>query len=84
MNRKAISWRFNDKLYTASLILTDRVEIVYEGKIEEEEEIEQPSKGLGDTVKKVIDKVTGGKMKPCGGCKKRREALNKVMPYKGA
>ena len=41
------------------------------------------SKGLGDTVKKVIDKVTRGKVKPCGGCKKRQERLNKLLPYKG-
>tara|TARA_R100000963_G_C4615851_1_gene84801 strand:- start:544 stop:792 length:249 start_codon:yes stop_codon:yes gene_type:complete len=78
MAKKAISWRHNDKIYTASLILTDSVEIESEG------EMVQPSKGLGDTVKKAIDKVTGGKLKPCKGCKKRREALNKVMPYKGA
>lgn len=41
------------------------------------------SKGLGDTVKKVIDKVTFRKVKSCGGCKKRQEALNKLLPYKG-
>jgi hypothetical protein len=40
------------------------------------------SRGLGDTVKKLIDRVTNGKVKPCGGCKKRQEALNKIMPYK--
>lgn len=40
------------------------------------------SKGLGDTVKKIINKVTGGRVKPCGGCKKRQEALNKLMTYK--
>lgn len=48
------------------------------------------SKGLGDTVEKItkatgihkatqlIEKVT---KKPCG-CQKRKEALNKVFPYK--
>lgn len=40
------------------------------------------SRGLGDTVKKLIDRVTKGKVKPCGKCKKRQEALNKLMPYK--
>ena len=40
------------------------------------------SKGLGDTVEKVIRKVTGGKVKPCGKCKKRKEVLNKYFPYK--
>lgn len=39
------------------------------------------SRGLGDTVKKIIDTVTFRKVKPCGGCKKRREALNKLIPY---
>lgn len=39
------------------------------------------SRGLGDTVKKVIDKITRGKVKPCGGCKKRKELLNKLIPY---
>lgn len=42
------------------------------------------SLGLGDTVKKVINKVTRGKVKTCGGCKKRQVALNKLLPYKGA
>jgi len=41
-----------------------------------------PSRGLGDTVKKVIDKITRKNRKPCGGCKKRQEALNKLLPYK--
>jgi hypothetical protein len=45
--------------------------------------VDEDSKGFGDTVKKAIDKVTGGKVKQCGGCKKRQEALNKLMPYKG-
>ena len=38
--------------------------------------------GLGDTVKRVIDKVTRGNVKPCGGCKKRQDKLNKLFPYK--
>ena len=42
-----------------------------------------PSRGLGDTVKKVIDKVTLGKLKKgCGGCNKRRRWLNTLVPYK--
>lgn len=40
------------------------------------------SRGLGDTIKKVIDKLSGGKVKQCGGCKKRQEALNKLITYK--
>ena len=41
------------------------------------------SKGLGDTIEKVI-KVTGLqnlKKKDCG-CNKRKKALNKASPYK--
>ena len=40
------------------------------------------SKGLGDSVSKVIKKVTGGKVKECDSCKKRKEMLNKLFPYK--
>jgi hypothetical protein len=39
------------------------------------------SEGLGDTVKKVLERVTG-KKSSCGGCEKRRRLLNQVMPYK--
>ena len=39
-----------------------------------------PSRGLGDTVAKIIHAVTG--IKPCGGCQKRRAALNRLMPYR--
>jgi len=47
-----------------------------------EKNTHKPSKGLGDTVEKVIKVLSRGKAKPCGGCKKRKEALNKLMPYK--
>ena len=40
------------------------------------------SKGLGDSVSKVIKKVTGGKIEECDSCKKRKEMLNKLFPYK--
>ena len=40
------------------------------------------SRGLGDTIAKVIHKVSGGKIKPCGGCKRRQKVLNKIVPYK--
>jgi hypothetical protein len=48
------------------------------------------SKGLGDTVekittitgiKRIVDKVAEATGKDCG-CNKRKEALNKMMPYK--
>ena len=37
------------------------------------------SRGLGDTVAKMT-KAVG--IKPCGGCKKRQEILNRAVPYK--
>ena len=42
------------------------------------EEIAGKSKGLGDTIAKVTSAVG---IKPCGGCKKRQEKLNKIFPY---
>ncbi len=37
-----------------------------------------PDRGLGDKVKKVIDKATGGRVKQCGSCGKRRAKLNNI------
>tara|TARA_Y100001938_G_C7722420_1_gene250600 strand:+ start:175 stop:336 length:162 start_codon:yes stop_codon:yes gene_type:complete len=39
---------------------------------------QQPSKGLGDTIKKITDKMG---VKQCGGCRKRQEQLNRLVPY---
>ena len=39
------------------------------------------SRGLGDTVAKVT-KLFG--IAPCGGCRKRRQMLNRVFPYRNA
>lgn len=39
----------------------------------------EKSRGLGDTIAKMTTAVG---IKPCGGCKKRQEYLNKKMPYK--
>lgn len=48
-----------------------------------------PSRGLGDVVHKVaqpiakaIDKALGTKVQKCGGCQKRRDALNRAFPAK--
>ena len=38
------------------------------------------SKGVGDTLAKIIDKTTG--IKPCSGCDKRKNYLNSIFPYK--
>jgi hypothetical protein len=40
------------------------------------------SKGLGDTVANAIKKVTGSEAEECEPCRKRREALNKLLPYR--
>ena len=37
------------------------------------------ARGLGDTLARVINRTTG--IKPCGGCDKRKDALNKWFPY---
>ena len=39
-------------------------------------------KGLGDTVSTFIKKVSGGKIKECGGCSKRRDWLNDKFSYR--
>jgi hypoxanthine phosphoribosyltransferase len=44
--------------------------------------IDQPSRGLGDTIAKGIHRLTRGKIKPCGGCKKRQAVLNRVVPFR--
>ncbi len=41
--------------------------------------VNQPSRGLGDTVAKVTHAVG---IKPCVGCKKRQVALNIFLPYR--
>ena len=38
-----------------------------------------PSQGLGDTIAKATRAIG---IKPCGGCKKRQQKLNKAFPYK--
>ena len=39
------------------------------------------SRGLGDTVAKVIHAATLGAVKPCAGCRERQAKLNKLLPY---
>ena len=49
--------------------------------------IQSETTGLGDRVEhiaqpiaRVIDRLAGTNIQQCGGCKKRREALNKAFP----
>lgn len=37
------------------------------------------SRGLGDTIAKTTKRIG---IKPCGGCKKRQAALNRMFPYR--
>lgn len=48
-------------------------------KMVTQDQILKKSQGLGDTVKKVTQKLG---IKQCGGCKKRQATLNKLFPYK--
>ena len=43
--------------------------------------INNMNKGLGDMVSSAIKKVSGGRIKECGGCGKRREWLNDKVSY---
>jgi hypothetical protein len=50
-------------------------------------ENQQKIKGFGDIIykfaqpiAKTVDKTLGTKIQNCGGCKKRRELLNKLLP----
>ena len=40
-----------------------------------------PSRGLGDTLEKLFKLIGFGK-RTCGGCKNRRDKLNKIFPYR--
>lgn len=45
----------------------------------DEPESPTPMRGLGDVVAAVTSAVG---IKTCGGCKKRQEALNRLVPFK--
>ncbi len=42
-------------------------------------------KGIGDSLENLIFiaavNITGSAPQPCGGCKKRKEFLNELIPY---
>ena len=40
------------------------------------------NKGLGDMVSSAIKKGSGGRIKECGGCSKRRDWLNEKVSYR--
>jgi hypothetical protein len=40
------------------------------------------SRGLGDTIAKLIHRLTLGLVKPCCACRQRQAFLNKLIPYR--
>mgnify|MGYP003154161563 FL=1 len=76
MSEYRINWIHEGKEHFATFELTDKIEVVSHSVID------MKSRGLGDTIKKVVDKVSNGKIKQCSGCKKRQEVLNNLIPYK--
>ena len=40
------------------------------------------SRGLGDTVSKAIRTVSGGRIKECGSCERRKNTLNRIFSYR--
>ena len=42
------------------------------------EKVEEPKPTLGDKVEGLIDGLTGGKLKKCGGCARRKAMLDKL------
>lgn len=43
--------------------------------------IKNIDKGIGDTISRAIKTISRGTIKECNGCTKRRETLNKILPY---
>ena len=39
--------------------------------------------GIGDLIEHAIKWVTRGRIKPCGGCRRRRDRLNRLWPFSG-
>ncbi len=38
-------------------------------------------RGIGDTISRAIKTISRGTIKECDGCTKRKETLNKIIPY---
>ena len=74
--RHRVEWMNNGRRLAVWLELGTEAEIV--SGVEEIRDA-----GLGDTIERGIQRLTRGKVKPCEGCKKRRDALNRLMPYRG-
>lgn len=40
-----------------------------------------PSRGIGDTIERIVHTATLGLVTPCLPCKDRQAYLNKIVPY---
>lgn len=47
----------------------------------EKQVIKKIDKGIGDTISRAIKTISRGTIKECDGCIKRKETLNKIIPY---
>lgn len=73
----------NDKVYQLKVTVNNdfSVESEYIGKaLPQLTELpkEEPKPTLGDKVEGIIDGLTGGKLKKCGGCALRKAMLDKL------
>lgn len=50
----------------------------YDGPRDDSAQVAVKSQGLGDTLTKITTAVG---IRPCGGCKRRADWLNKAFPY---
>ena len=72
---------------------TCRVDAAWRSNVGAPDVCPHPSRGLGDTVAKIIKAVSrwvarkilrrkrSNGITPCGGCKKRQTKLNELVPY---
>jgi hypothetical protein len=73
----------NDKVYQLKVTINNdfSVESEYIGKALPqltEPPKKEPKPTLGDKVEGIIDGLTGGKLKKCGGCARRKAMLDKL------
>jgi len=79
--------REDNKVYNIRVIVNDNFSIEHEyvGEVLPEvysEPKEEAPKTIGDKVEGFIDRVTGGQLKKCGGCARRKQMLDKLQGAK--
>lgn len=82
-----ISKAYRDEVQAAATVAGDFLLIDTSTLDALKKKYNRPVRGLGDIVSKVaqpiarvIDKVAGTDIEHCGGCAKRRDALNNAFP----